>query len=560
MRSVSIKVRILLLVGAFMVGLLAITAVLLADLRSNMIKERKRDVSHVVEAVISQIKGLHQAALDGKITGDEARRRAADLIHQTRYDDTNYLFVYDFDGRGVLHAIRPDLENIDRINETDSKGQLFVQRQIANAKAGGGFTSFYFPRPGPDRTPVHKISYEAPFAPWKWVVLSGVYMDDIDATFYADLKVLGLVIVAVLAVLGAAAFFFSRSITRPLDALSADLRAIGDGDLGVEIATAARTDEVGAIGKSVVYMRDRMREGERLKREQATHEIAERNVLARRETLATAFVARMQQLAAGFAGSSSEVADAAKNLSATAEQTSQQANVVAGAAEEATANVETVAASSEEMAASIREISSQVAHSVQIADTAFTEAETSNARIAELAAAAAAIGDVINLIRSIADQTNLLALNATIEAARAGEAGRGFAVVAEEVKELAHQTARATEDIGAKIAEIQQATDSSVKSMGGIAQVISTIKEIASAISGAVEQQSAATAEIAHNCQRAATGTHQVMQNISGVGQAAGMTGAASTQLMALSSGLSGQAVELRKVVDTFVADFAAAA
>ncbi len=356
------------------------------------------------------------------------------------------------------------------------------------------------------------------------------------------------------------AFFVVRSgVVAPLRASMGVMESLGAGDLHVEIPGTDRGDEIGAISKSLEVLRGQLQQAETARQQQAAREETERQTLARREKLAGDFVTRMQNLAAGFAQSSGEVADSAKNLSATAEETSRQAQAVAAAAEQAASNVQTVAASSEEMAASIREITGQVGHSAQVADTAFVEAEASNTRIAALATAASAIGDVINLIKGIADQTNLLALNATIEAARAGEAGKGFAVVAAEVKQLASQTGRATEEIGQKVGEIQTATDGTVKSMTEIVRVIANIKEIASAIAGAVEEQGAATAEIARNCQQAATGTQQVTQNISGVGQAAEMTGSASTQLMTLSNGLSGQAADLRNVVETFVKDFAAA-
>jgi len=369
----------------------------------------------------------------------------------------------------------------------------------------------------------------------------------------------GLSIVVIILLAAVIAFGLNKLIAAPIRATVEAMARLRGGDYAITITGTERKDEVGMMSAALVAFRDSLAEAEKVRREQAAREETERQTLARREKLAGDFVGQMQNLAAGFAQSSGEVASAAKSLSATAEETSRQAQAVAAAAEQAATNVQTVAASSEEMAVSVREINGQVVHSASVADTAFNEAEASNIRIADLASAAAAIGGVLNLIKGIADQTNLLALNATIESARAGEAGKGFAVVAAEVKQLATQTGKATEEIGAKVAEIQAATEGTVKSMTEIVRIIGNVKEIASTIAGAVEEQGAATSEIAQNCQQAAAGTQQVTENIAGVGHAAEATGAASAQLMMLSGGLSNQAGDLRKVVETFVSDFKAA-
>ncbi|MFG1401796.1 methyl-accepting chemotaxis protein [Xanthobacter sediminis] len=362
-----------------------------------------------------------------------------------------------------------------------------------------------------------------------------------------------------LAVIALAVFITRRSIVGPVKESMDVMAALGHGSLEVSVPHADRHDEVGAIAKSLVDLRGQLQEAARVRAAQAEAETAAKAQILRRGKLAEEFVAHMQQLVSAFVHSSGEVADAARNLSATAEETSRQAQAVAAASEQASTNVQTVASASEEMAASVREINGQVAHSATVADTAFQEAETSNGHIGALAKAAVDIGEVLDLIKDIAAQTNLLALNATIEAARAGDAGKGFAVVASEVKQLAEQTAKATDEISSKISEIRDATDSTVKSMAEIVRVITTIKETATAIAGAVEEQGVATSEIAHNCQQAASGTSEVAQNITGVGQAANMTGSASSQLMGLSGGLSAQANELREAVDTFMKDLAAA-
>jgi len=379
------------------------------------------------------------------------------------------------------------------------------------------------------------------------------------STITASYLTLGGIAAGTLAVLAIAIALMRRGVVQPIRSLMDVMSDLGRGRLDVTVPGTDRKDEVGAMANTLEVLRSQLSDAEVVRQDQVRRDAEERARLDKRNALAERFVNRMTELAAAFAASSHQVAGSARDLSATAEQTAQQAQNVTQAAELAASNVQTVAASSEELAASVREITGQVSQSAQVADTAFQEAERSNQRITELAQAASAIGDVVSLIKGIADQTNLLALNATIESARAGEAGRGFAVVASEVKELATQTARATEEISIKITEVQSSTRETVSSMAEIMRVISNMKQISSSIAGAVEEQGAATAEIAHNCQRAANGTQDVTSNITGVGQSAQLTGSASTELLALSEGLSAQAADVREAVETFVVELKAA-
>ena len=262
---------------------------------------------------------------------------------------------------------------------------------------------------------------------------------------------------------------------------------------------------------------------------------------------------RVKEVVGSVAAAATEMESTSQALSTNAEQTARQASVVAAASEEASTNVQTVASATEELSSSIREIGEQVVQSATIAGKAVEETEKTNTTIEGLAEAAQKIGDVVNLINDIASQTNLLALNATIEAARAGDAGKGFAVVASEVKILANQTAKATEEIASQIGTMQTVTNEAVGAIGGIATIIGEINEIANSISAAVEEQGAATQEITRNVQQAADGTQEVSTNITGVNEAASQTGAAAQQLLEASGGLAKEGEELRGEVDKFL-------
>jgi methyl-accepting chemotaxis protein len=280
---------------------------------------------------------------------------------------------------------------------------------------------------------------------------------------------------------------------------------------------------------------------------------------ARQEAVADAS-GRFRTIISSLSSSSTELERTAHSLSENAGNTTRLATVVANASEDASNNVQSVASATEELASSVRAISAQVQESNRIAASAVQQADETDSRINALSQAANRIGDVIKLITSVAEQTNLLALNATIEAARAGEAGRGFAVVAQEVKALAAQTAKATDEIGVQIAGMQTATQEAVGSIKIISSTIGKISEISSAISAAIEEQGAATQEISGNIQRTATGTSQVAGTISEVSQAAGQTGAASSQLLSSAKQLSDSTASLQSEIDGFLKTISTAA
>ncbi len=353
----------------------------------------------------------------------------------------------------------------------------------------------------------------------------------------------------------AVALLVARAISAPTVRLTRTMSALADGATEIDIPDQLRHDELGAMARAVAVFKQNIIEGRQLASEQAIANDAKLLRGRKLEDLTTAFEATMARLTDGLAGAAREMEVTASSMSAAAERTDRQTMSVSVAAEQTALNVESVATATEQLALSIQEIGRQVAQSAMIAGKAQADAQDTNATVQTLAAGVEKIGEVVALIQEVASQTNLLALNATIEAARAGEHGKGFAVVATEVKALATQTGRATEEIRNQIAQIQMATELAVSAIQGIAATNGEVNEIAAAITAAVERQSSATRKISRNVQQAAKGTQDVSGNIAGVKQAAADTGTAARQVLSASKQLSRQSVALSGEVDQFLAE-----
>ncbi|MDR3536203.1 MAG: methyl-accepting chemotaxis protein [Acetobacteraceae bacterium] len=549
LRRFKLRTKLALLLGLAVLALVASIGAGASLLYRRMVDDRIVVLTAVTDSTIAVAKGLEAQVADRQLTREQAFDRLRDIVHQIRFDGTDYVALQRWDGIVLAHGAQPAIEGKPGAGKSAEGRPVIDLAREALEHSDTGIIRYTFPRPGQTK-PEPKITVVARFAPLNAIFLVGAYADDLEADYRASMLRLSAAGGGIVLVMLLVAWLINHDIVRSLGAVTTAMTKLASGDHHTEIQGADRHDEVGKMAAALVVFRQGLRERDQLAGEQETSrrqaDAEKQGALVRMAET----IERETRSATAQVGSRIEVVTgSASAMSESAMRTGNSARGAAAASAEALATAQTVASAAEQLSSSIREISGQVDQSNAVVGRAVEAGGRTRRTIEALNQHVAEIGSVADMIGEIAARTNLLALNATIEAARAGEAGKGFAVVAGEVKALAAQTARSTAEITRHINEVRTATGESVLAVAGIESTISEMNAIATSIAAAIEQQGAATAEIARNVAQTAAAASEMSSRTNEVSEEAEQTGQRVAVTLAEIKALDGAIVELRRLV-----------
>jgi methyl-accepting chemotaxis protein len=562
LQKFTIGKKLLLITAVFSTVLVGMTTFMLLDMRSGMVEDRRAKLRALVEAAVNTVNRYGDLAATGKMPAEEAQKTALAVLAGMNFDGKNYFLVFDRNGILKMHPSRKDdigHNMLDPKHETSANYIGYLN--AANTQAPlEGFSVFIGRRPGSTVNDTPKLFLSAFDKHWGWVVTTGIFLDDVNALFLSRATWTAGFVVAGLALSLLLTMLLGRSITRPLNRMVNALEELGTGRFDAEVSHDNGQTEIGRLSRAFLQFRDRMRETEELRARQMDAEeqakVERRNAMSR---VADEFDAAVGSVVESLFGEVERTSRTVAQLSKSAEASSTGTGRVDGAAHAVSENIQTVASDTAELSASIGEIGRQIHMTRDIARQTRNTSTQTEERVAALSDSVEAIGEIIEIINSIAGQTNLLALNATIEAARAGEAGRGFSVVASEVKALASQTTKATEDIRRNIEAVRDATREAVDAVRAISTSINGLDESAGTIAAAVEEQNAATSEISRNTAVTAEQTRAITQAINEVAKSMSGTDQAARQVEEHSTAMRGRFEEMRREVHAFLGRIRAA-
>ena len=537
LQTLSIRVRLAMIVCVSVLGFLVLAAEEMHELRQTMLAERQQALEGLVDSAITAISGVRETAEADGLSEAQAQNIAIEMMRTARYGDGDYFFILNDQARVLMHPLNAALEGSDGRTVRDVNGVMPFATMAQAARNGGGFVEYHWPRAGGDE-PQPKLSYAAGFEPWGWVIATGAYVDDVEAAFWSRLQTMALIGAVIIAVSVAVAVVVSASIARSIRAITRAARRLAGGDTSLTIPYRGFAHEVGQLADAVELFRQNAVDKAALEEQQRKSEaraVADRNA-ALVEVLkdlvnvsvegneAQILMVQMKRAVSSTAGEMQAMASAMEEMRAAVREIANNTELTTEAARAS----EHSAAVGKDKAGAATQSMDQMTGAVHTAKTG----------VAELADASAQIGSIVEQIEGIAGQTNLLALNATIEAARAGDAGKGFAVVASEVKALANQTATATDDIRARIGNVRgrvagiiaamdqsaasvedgrQVVDGLTSALDKIGQTVNGVATRMADIAGVLSQQSSASEEVSRSASAVSTIATQNSEQIDGV-------------------------------------------